>query len=248
LAYEELWLQICSETGDGEAYLEFRPEPPYLKRFQRFLDPYCVTLDTNSVIDYSGEISELFQGGICQNCKSPVGPRNKRPLKLDDTPKANACMVRSSRSSITIYSYDLLRLLGLTNSPEVKLRPVELVSTSSNRYYEIIGADSIMACGVTTFEKMDITKGFQCKKCMMLQTLYIVPKLAAHIFIPKAALPSSNVFFVQASSVPSDISICVKSEMWKRIAGRRGTKGVVAGLLGVVPRSEVTRNPELEIS
>jgi len=55
--------------------------------------------------------------------------------------------------------------------------------------------------------------------------------------------PSLNGVFTVGDS--PEVKLAVTAARWKELVGRKGTRGFVSRLLGVVPDREVVRDPEL---
>ncbi|SRR6266849_11018624 len=81
-AEEALLDKICMHFDDGEAVLEFDRPLPVSDRVARFLNPALVTVCGNSGPDEVGPIEQLYSGGICQECRQPIGERTSVPLQV----------------------------------------------------------------------------------------------------------------------------------------------------------------------
>lgn len=141
-AAEELAYAILDKTGDGEAQLEFEPPPPGTE-----LRPPALLrlweLGLQDTVLFSNAL-ECFEGGLCDNCLMPLGPRTRVALEVVATlPKTHLLVGRMADVGVglgpkrRIFSPTVVEMLTDEERACFEWRPVRAAGRET-KYLELI--------------------------------------------------------------------------------------------------------------
>ena len=141
-----------------------------------------------------------------------------------------------------ILSEDFLALLSPEEKRFLELRPVKRKG-SGRKFFELLGPAGPPFVAVAGLK----ISGWHCTQCDHRTWGYWADGLAIQSFIAAPDLqPGLNGIFT-VGLLP-EVQLAVTAGRWKELVGKRGTRGFVSRLLGVVPQHEVIRIPELPTS
>jgi hypothetical protein len=189
------------------------------------------------------EIDTYFQAPICRNCKHSSSLRSDKPLLMASLPArfdgAFGFPGNCAGTMAQVVSEEFLALLSVEERNSLELRPVKR-KRSRRKFHELIGPAGPPFVAVKGIE----ISGWQCTECGHRTWGCWLEGMAIHDFVAATDLPSSlpGVFTV---GVPPEVCLAVTGRRWKELVGRKGTRGFVSQLLGVVSPRETVRAPEL---
>ncbi len=185
----------------------------------------------------------FFEKPICRRCASATGSGNERPLSLrNGVTEYDGAFGHIGVAVGTTPQVLSDRFLELSHEDErnrLKVRPAESKSRA-NRVYELAGSQGPPFVAVAGLPM----SGWRCNVCENRTWGYWVEDVATNSFDAKSELPRPlpGVFPV---GVPPEVRLCVTADRCQQLVGRKGTRGLVTTLLGVVPDDEVVRQPDL---
>ncbi len=142
-------------------------------------------------------------------------------------------------STHQILSDEFLGMLTTDERNSLKLQSVTGKGRARN-FYELVGP---MGPPLVAVAGMKIS-GWRCTSCDHRIWGYWVEGMSINSFIAKSDLPP-NLCGVFTIGGPPEVKLAVTATRWKELVGKRGTRGFVSRLLGVVPDHELVRHPEL---
>ncbi len=252
-------LEIMNEaTGDMQPCFEYRPEPPKGVIQKRFEGPGIVVVSgANDPLDFAGDPAELFVGGICPVCKKGIGKRTKIPLIVRQLPRASdGATVRIRVSSpfvsfaIPIYSSQFIESLNPQERRHFEWLPVVSLTKAKTPFSEPISTPLVpMVMPKGLFNEKDRLQpdGFCCENCGRKE-LAGIPQGGGGIytFVSEAALPQPLPSCFQVGQTGS-LELCMPRKRWDELVGKPGTRRLMSRQVGVVKRSWVNPNPNLEV-
>jgi hypothetical protein len=182
----------------------------------------------------------FFQSPLCQSCGSASGPRSDQPLDLRYVPfRYDGGFGSLGGKRLEVVSRDFLDLLTAEERDRLAFRAVTC-RNNGREFYELAGPAGPSFVAVQGLP----TGGWRCETCGHGEWSYWFDDRAIHSFIARSDLPNPlpGLFTVGA---PPSIHLCATAQRWKEIVGRKGATGFVSEALGVVPDSEVIREPNL---
>jgi hypothetical protein len=258
-AVELLMVAIDSIGGAMHAVLEFDPPLPLSVSDAKYVSPEIYLIGGDDRFETSAPKSHpfesesetderlqwvdcYFQSPVCRECKYASSPLNDRPLTLTYAPSrydgAFGCIGHDGSTTIQVFSEEFLRLLSPEEMRHLEFRPVNRKSRS-RKFFELLGPAGPPFVAVSGIK----ISGWRCPRCGHCTWGYWVDGMTITHFIAKSDLPTSleGVFAV---GVPPEVHVAVTADRWKELVDRKGTRGFVSQLLGVLPEHEVVRHPE----
>ena len=187
---------------------------------------------------------EFFRLPVCRNCKYESSPRSDKPLTLNAIPAscdgAFGSVGRENGATIQIFSEEFLKRLTPNEHKRLKFKPVNW--KGRRKFYELVGPAGLPLVGVAGLKP----SGWRCTKCRYRSWGYWMEGLAIHTFIAKADLPRKMSGIFTIGTLP-EISLVATAARWQELVGKKGTRGIVSEMLGVVSDREVVRQPKLSV-
>jgi hypothetical protein len=259
-AEERLIEAIQNAGGAAQAVLEFEPPLPKSTLDGKYTTPELYLIggddrfETNAARGVGSEtvaereerfkwVDEFFESPICRKCAFASSPRGKKPLLLEYVPRrydgAFGYVGHEGATTLQVLSEAFLDLLTPEERRNLQVRPVE-GKARAKKFFELAGPAGPPFVAVAGLK----ISGWRCVACDHRTWGYWLEGMAIHSFIAKADLPStlSGVFTV---GEPPEVHVAATGERWKQLVGRKGTRGFVSHMLGVVPDYELVRHPNL---
>lgn len=186
---------------------------------------------------------QFYEGGICKDCLSPIGPRTRRPLEISST--GNSCdggfTDSFGRVMIRLFSSSFLQLLSDREKRRLEFRPIEQTKKTRKKYYELAGPNGPPTAYVSGINM----SGCECETCGNRSFSFYAENSAIFNFIADDDLPDPlpEIFTIGRSP---EIQLCMSSARWASIVGKKGTGGFTSTPLGVAPATQNERAPEFE--
>ena len=185
----------------------------------------------------------FYESPVCRECAYSKGPRSEKPLFLTDVPGrcdgASGSLGHEAGNDIEILSQEFLDLLTPKERKLLELRRCT-GKGRAEKFFELIGP-----AGPASVRAADLKPGgWRCGACGYRMVGCRTEDFSIQEFIAKADLPSPlpGIFTVGAKP---DVHLAATAERWKELVGRKGTRGFVSMMLGVVGDRELIRQPKL---
>jgi hypothetical protein len=175
----------------------------------------------------------FFESPVCRKCANATSPRSARPLVVVDVSRlcdgAFGSVGIQGTTWHQIVSNDFLDLLTANEKAGLQLRRVTSTGRASN-FFELVGPAGPPFVAVAGM----VPAGWRCAACAYRRWGYWVDGLAINSFIAKADIPATllGVFTI---GEPPEVCLAATAARWKTLVGRKGTRGFVSQLVGVVP-------------
>jgi hypothetical protein len=259
-AEERLLAAIQDAGGAMQAVLEFDPPLPKSTLETKYTDPEVLLIcgddrfETDAARPQPFEteaerherlkgIDVFFQAPVCRKCKYASSPRSEKPLSVTCAPSrydgAFGHVGHEAGTTIQLLSEEFIGLLSPEERRHLEFRPVKR-SARARKFHELIGPSGPPFVAVADMK----VSGWRCPQCDHRTWGYWSEGLSIDSFVARSDLPRSpqGVFTV---GVLPEVQLAATAERWHELVGRKGTRGIVSRLLGVVPDREVVRLPEL---
>ena len=253
-ADEALWGEICSATGDGENLREYDPPRPGVA------EEVLLGRLAHVVASGTGQLlnaTELFDGGICPDCKRGVGARTDVPMALQAIKGGDVGYSKvgtgfpKAGPRIRFYSDAFLRLLTATERRRFTWRPVERRGRAARKLYYELTASSLHVPVRLLVEGMDAR---HCKACgqergriyggrddyprWLLRTVDFRYELLPSYFVSSADLPAPLPSCLTVGSSDRR-DLCFLPRRWRSVMGRPGAKGLSTSDVAIVAPERV---------
>jgi hypothetical protein len=188
-------------------------------------------------------LDSFFELPVCRKCAFAASPRSARPLSLEYVPRrhdgAFGFIGPWGTTVLQIVSDEFIDLLTAEERGRLQFRAANGRGRVS-RFYELAGPAGPPFVAVAGMK----ISGWRCTACGFRTWGYSIEGMAIESFVARSDVPAplEGVFTV---GVPPDIHLAVTAGRWQELVGRKGTRGFVSRLLGVVPDHEVVRHPDL---
>lgn len=258
---EELLIEAIQNAGGAmQAVLEFEPPLPKSELEAKYANPEVYLIggddrfETDSPRGVPFETAEeredrfkwvdsFFESPICRKCAFAASPRSARSLFLEYVPRrydgAFGHIGHEGTTTIQIFSDEFLDLLTTEERGRPQLRSVT-GKGRARKFYELVGPVGPPLVAVAGMK----ISGWRCTACDHRTWRYWIEGMSINSFIAKTDLPPSlsGVFTVGR---PPEVELAATAARWEELVGKKGTRGFVSSLLGVVPDHEVVRHPDL---
>jgi hypothetical protein len=258
---EKLLIQAIQDAGGAmQAVLEFVPPLPKSDLETKYTNPELYLIggddrfETDSPRAVAFETAEeregrfkwadsFFESPICRKCAFAASRRGARPLFMEYVPRrydgAFGNVGHEGTTSLQILSEEFLDLLTTDERGRLRLQAVTGKGRAS-KFYELVGPTGPPLVAVAGMK----ISGWRCTACDHRTWGYWIKGISINSFVAKTDLPPSlrGVFTIGG---PPEVQLAVTATRWKGLVGKRGTRGFVSRLLGVVPDHELDRHPEL---
>lgn len=251
---------IQDSGGAMRAVLEFDPPLPPADNVRDFLTTSIVTIWGDERFEQGGPPrngvcanaeerdayllwdDQHYEGGWCRACRAPRGPRTDRPLELSYIRSGyGGGFVSIAGGTSYVFSEKFLDLLTKRERASLELRQVIRPRRSRVACYELIGPPGPPLVGLK-----DVLphSGWECDECGYRRFGYSRTGFDLHSFLAKEDLPNPmpGIFTV---GLKPDVQLAATSQRWAELVGQKGTRGMLAEPLGVVPPERVDREPPL---
>ena len=212
-------------SGDGPRMTAFETPKAREERFR-----YC---------------DEFYEAPICRKCKNATSRRSEKPLALryavGSYDGAFGRLVHNAGSwRHEIVSEHFLALLRPKERKSLELIPVG--GKGRKKFYEIVGPEGPPLVAI----KGKKLSGWRCPKCKYRIWGHDSMLRDFSEFVAKSDLPKPlpSIFTI---GIRSEIHLVATERRWKELVGRRGTKGFTSRAVGIVPDTEVLRQPRLPL-
>jgi len=181
----------------------------------------------------------FYEKPICRNCKYTSSRRNGKLVTLTHAPGkydgAFGCLGTDGGPNHQIVSEEFLALLTEDEKRGLEFQPT--IRKGRRKFFELVGPDGPPHVAVSGIN----SSGRRCAQCRRWTWSIGIEGMAIQSFVARTDLPVGlhGVFAVGAFP---EIELAVTGARWKDILGRKGTRGFVSSLLGVVPDHEVLRH------
>lgn len=235
----DLAVLIIGSIGDTEPVIEYRRGLPASLLPARFARPSYWSLGKNAGASLADPEAPWFAGGRCPVCRGGIGPRSTAPLRLSRCDRADGmCIAR--QSGFVVYSQRLLEAIGLLDSAQFELRPVQ-IDRSCMAVLEVVARDPrvvLTEIAVKDFEGRQ--EAVCCRGCGFRG-------------VTSQSRDNRLMWFVAArdvAEVPGGIfllgdSLCVPGRTWRRVREAIAVKGVAAQQVGVAADGDIDHDVSL---
>ncbi|HEX5399744.1 MAG TPA: hypothetical protein VFY06_11935 [Verrucomicrobiae bacterium] len=246
--YDDLADEICGAFGDGEAILEFEPAPPVARTSKRYICPDIVLLGYYRSADGPWGRAGVFSKGYCPHCAMGMGERTDLPAIIEKAEPHDVLGLRTGNygTTLRLFSADFLKLLTKQECASLSLLETDNRSNVRKTFYELRGKPQ---AGYVSFRGAKYNK-LSCWHCPYCGYRNLHPKhpllgFDVSRFIATADLPNPpRSCFIIGEGV--NLDLVMTRERWMQIRGKPGTKGVDPIKIGIIPDSELVRNPKLK--
>ena len=244
-ADESLYEAIMEATGDGENSHEYDPPAPGSGESAGGHHLVLISGETSSwMTTHEG----IFEGGLCAECRHPLGPRTARPIALHD-------MQRGPRNggsiSLRLSAFDGPRLHFVSAEFRALLTPAEdarftwrqLVGPPRARkpFLELVDAEVavplVKPAGAPP-------SGWWCEACGFETSPFTGHSgwkgPSWHVALSDLPSPLPDVFAVGTAT---DLSLCFTRDRWRASIELPGAKGCRSYDLGVLRDDEIDHAP-----
>ena len=240
-ADEKLWSVLCDRFGDGENFREYEPPPPTSKNDEGYLADGLVTLVGNSQAEKVGSIEPLFTGGLCKECGAGLGERTDALLEVGFIESGfDSTFIIRMGFAFYLYSEEFLSMLQSEETARFQWRSVRRNKGARKVFFECVGLESLPFVTI----RGQAASGWECGECG-----YRVHGISRHDFSFSKAVSSRDLNRPISSCFPVGpafgATVCVTRERWSQMRGQPGSRGIVAGSLGVVPAAAANMSPPL---
>lgn len=152
----------------GPRPLNFGVRPMHIslaKPVLPYSDPDLVEIGWNDCA-VGPKYQDLYEGGYCDACLAPIGPRNSARLEVSKTPKSDICGFEQRVNQIHLVSDVVLAAFSVAEQAAVGPRGVSFQKKSSVRrnFHEVTGAPVISHVGVLGGKYLRLAT-WQCSSC-----------------------------------------------------------------------------------
>ena len=243
-AVEELGYAILDKTGDGEAQLEFEPPPPGVE-LRRPALLRLWKLGLHKTVRY-GNARESYEGGLCDNCLMPLGPRTRVPLEvvmplpkshLLDSQMADAGVGPGPRPRI--FSPTVVAMLTDEERACFEWRPVRAMGRET-KYLELVHrippTPQVAPIGATT-------KHWRCEMCGFTSLYVEQVGNEPHRFVSTRDVPELLPPALAMGTV-SDSGLVISDARRREMLAQKGSRWLTTEPVSVIPESLVDREPK----
>lgn len=249
-ADEELWGVISTATGDGENLREYDPARPAVAQ-ARLLSRLALVAAPGTAQLLNA--AELFDGGICPDCKYGRGARTDVPMVLDKIKGGDVGYTRvgtyyiSAGPRIDFYSDAFLRLLTAAERKRFIWRRVERAGRAARKvFYELVGSQvhvpyrvlvggpERLQCDGCGQSRVPIGGGATSYPQWLLSEVDYRYEVLPDYFISAADLPKPLPNCLTAGHHPTVYDLCFLPSRWRQLVGQPGAKGVSTSDVGIV--------------
>ncbi len=244
-ADEALWEAIMEATGDGENSHEYDPPRPGSGESAGGHDLVLIGGETYS---WMKTAEGIFEGGLCVECRHPLGPRTPQPIELhsmQDGPR-NGGSISLRRPAFTgprlrFVSADFRALL--TPEEDAAFTWRELVGPPRTRktFFELVHSAVVIPLVKPTAAA---PSGWRCEACGY-ETSPFVSSGDPSWFVALSALPSPLPGVIAVGTSP-ELKLCFTRARWRQSIEHPGAKGCRSYDLGVLRDDEIDRSPVLD--
>lgn len=238
-ADELLHEQIMVATGDGENLREYAPPPPAatVGEWER---GRLWQLGPEGTATMSHEPS-YFEGGLCDNCLRPLGPRNAIPLVVSAlSGGGNAAMVRlggavfGAGPYIMIVSERLLDCFTDVERSAFEWRPVQGASRR-RKFFEVVSHSRVTpyVCPYGRARPSD-----RCEVCGFTWSACQREKGWPDYYVSEADLPQPRRTLIAVGSIDFGV-LAVTDDRWRELVGQPGLKGIKGTAIAVIAPERV---------
>jgi hypothetical protein len=243
-AAQELAYAILGKTGDGEAQLEFEPpapgaelRPPALLRLWE--------LGLQDTVRFSNA-RESYEGGLCDNCLRPLGPRTRLPLEVDaPLPKTHLLDTQMVGVGIgggpkpRIFSPTVVAMLTAQERARFEWRPVRAAGRET-KYLELVHrippTPQVAPIGATA-------KHWRCEMCGFTYLSVEQVGNEPYRFISTRDLPDP-LPLVLAMGTVSDSGLLISDVRRREMLAQKGSRWLTTVPVSVIPEALVDRAPQ----
>jgi hypothetical protein len=255
-AEERLIEAIQDNGGATVAVLEFDPPLPKSRRDGKYSSPeiYLIGGDERFETDaprwkWSESAQEkeerlrwldgFYEKPVCRNYKYTSNRRSDRPVTLAYAggryDGAFGCLGTDGGPSHQIVSEEFLALLTKGEKRGLEFQPTIL--KGRRKFFELVGPEGAPHVGVRGIN----SSGRRCAQCHHWTWGLGIKEMAIQSFVARSDLPGDLPGVFTVGTFP-EVEPAVTGVRWKDIVGRKGTRGFVSRLLGVVADHEVLRH------
>ena len=247
-ASELLAEKICTEYGDGEAVLNFNPQPPIESQLKIWTTPKILAFGYNERVDSNIKEAGMYADGFCPKCGFAKGMRSAKPLVISGRISSHITWVSGSRPALLLFSEKLLNLFHQEELKALTIKPVQCVGKFHARFFEVSGGADIQLVSFRDAEHKPITN-WKCSSCSRLSLAPFHQRFfgtGINKFIHKGDLPNplQSLFTVGLSK--NDVTVCVTGERWQELKGEPEAKKIIVNTVGIVHERELVRHPMIE--
>ena len=183
----------------------------------------------------------FYESPVCRKCAYSKGPRSEKPLFLTHVPRrydgASGGVGHEAGHLIEILSQEFLDLLTSEERQSLQLRPV--TGEGRDRFFELVGPAGPPFVGAADLNPV----GWRCGICGIRRVGSQTKDFTILRFVAQADLPSPlpGIFTVGGAN---EVNLAATATRWRQLVGRKGTRGFVSLMLGVVPDRELVREAE----
>lgn len=239
-----LWEVICMATGDGENIHQYVPAAPNLESAGEIERAQLWLLGAEGraeMVSHEG----LFEGGLCDHCLQPRGPRTEQPLALASIDSgyqaAGAHLPKKTigGANLKVYSEEFVSLLTPAERASFEWRPIAPNKRRKRLFFEAIERTPpvpwVSVIGRDTYYA-------RCGECGWT---WVIPRYIANspfYMMSEVSLPNPVPTLFAFGRRPG-IDLVATPARWAEIAGRAGTKGIKTSVVSVIAESAVERAP-----
>jgi len=255
-AEERLIQAIQDKGGAMQAVLEFDPPLPRSTLDKKYSSPeiYLICGDERFQTDapgwkWSESVQEkeerlrwldgFYEQPVCRNCKYTSSRRNDKLVTLKYAAGkydgAFGCLGTDGGPNHQIVSEEFLALLTEDEKRGLEFQPT--IRKGRRKFFELVGPEGPPHVAVSGIN----SSGRRCVQCRHWTWSLGIEGMAIQSFVARSDLPGGLHGVFTVGTFP-EVELAVTGARWKDILGRKGTRGLVSSLLGVVPDHEVLRH------
>jgi hypothetical protein len=258
---EERFLEAILDAGGAiQAIPEYDPPIPLADAEAKYGTPELFLICGDNRFDYTRYgwaayglpfhsetkmqfIDLYYEVPLCRHCGGTPGPRSAIPLSIDamTDPGFDGGFASIGPMMIRIFSEDFLALLSPAERNHLELRPINYHKKTKKKYWELLGPAGPPFVAVAGLRP----DGCQCAICGFRSLGYVTENRRIHDYVARTSLPKPLPEVFTVGGQPDDVQLCIRGERWRKLIGKKGTRGVVSHPLGVVDDGEVMPEPEL---
>ena len=247
-ASELLADKICAAFGDGEAVLEFDPQPPIEAQLKIWTTPKILAFGYNNRVESDIEEEGMFSDGVCPRCGFARGMRTAKPLVIKGEISNHIACISGSRPALLVFSEAILGLFKQEELKQLTIRPVQSAAKLHKRFFEVSGKPDIKLVGFRDAEYKPITN-WKCSTCNRISLSPFHQRFygtGINKFISKSDLTSPLASLFSIGLFKDDASICITEERWKELKQEPEAKRIIVNTVGIVQEKYLVRNPAIE--
>lgn len=232
--------EISKRFKDIDPVLEFLSYPDYIIPHQ-YAHPSYVWLGRNTPAHLASPIEAIYEGGYCSVCLWPRGERTGNPIKVESIPSDADCL-NVSRLDVAIYSQRVIDAIGLPESHQYFLVPVQVQKPSSARLFEVRAAVSEVVLSPVAVKGVSAEKrAWRCSECSASGIHYDNGSDLIEFVSATAVRRLADDFFLFRGR------LCASRKKWMKVTSRLKLHDVYARPLGIARDEDIDLDASFDV-